>query len=109
MLAKELEQAQHELWMTEEKLENFVSNLLGWGEDWDTYCDSISFDPSDWDGYSLEIYGGKEKLEVSDEQVAAVKEQGFDVVCVHYADGTKDRFMSKERREWCTEHHGGKK
>lgn len=73
----------------------------------------IGIDHVDWDGISIEIseLDPSIKLNLTKHQMTLVEDKGFNVVCIHYLDGSGQRFLTEKtiaRKKELKEAHGNK-
>lgn len=100
-LAERITEAWGKYGKLEEELCDLMLDVLG--IDRYAYTDypfeSVGFDPSDWAGTSIELSKAKSPIIISPEGMLRIQEAGFDVICVHYVDGTRDRFLTPATEE----------
>ena len=95
LLAKDVLAAWFDYCHQEIRLVNFVLQAVGADpsktETWP--CDDVGFDPGDWDGQSIEIKQATPGWAPTPDQLQTLWRTGFNVVCIHYKESTRKRFI----------------
>ena len=75
----------------EDTLHEVVDEILGVSQGVGCPYDDVTVDEVDWDGVSLEFSGTSVGWTPTSKQMAVLLGHGFDVLCIHHADGTRTR------------------
>lgn len=95
LLAKDVVDSWFQYCAQEERLIDFVLQAVGADPDkTETWpCEDVGFDPADWDGLSIEIQQATPGWVPTLQQLQTLWKTGFNVVCIHYKNSTRERFI----------------